>query len=278
MLNLVVCIKQVPMVSELPWDKKTGTLKRDAAEGMMNPACMHALEAALWLKRAHGAHITTVTMGPPMAEEVLRETLALGADRGVLLSDRRMAGADTLITSRTLAQAVRREIPDFDLILCGCHTSDSETAQVGPQLAEELDIPGVAYAEDLSFANGVLSMKRHSDDFLETLEMDLPGLVTVSTGAYTPRHVAMAGLAEAFGAVDITVHQAESLGLSPDQIGMRASPTRILDVYSPTAGKDNLVLKGAPKKIVEELLERFDDRIIGAIGKDLKTHEHGEEK
>lgn len=277
MLKLVVCIKQVPLVSELPWDKKTGTLMRAMAEGMMNPACMHALEAALCLKRDHGAIITAITMGPPMAEEVLHEAMALGADRGLLLTDRRMAGADTLITSETLAHAIAKACPDFDLILCGCHTSDSETAQVGPQLAEALDIPGVAYVEDLAYSGGVLRMKRVSDDFLETLEMNLPGLVTVTTGAYAPRYLTMAGLETAFSRADITVHDAESLGLAAAGLGMGASPTRILDVYSPTTGKDNLVLKGAPKRIIEELMDRFEDRIIGAMGKDLKTHDHGEE-
>ena len=276
MLNLVVCIKQVPMVSELPWDSKTGTLKREVAEGMMNPACMHALEAALCLKRDHGAVITAVTMGPPMAEEVLREALALGADYGLLLTDRAMAGADTLVTSRTLATAIGKRVPDFDLILCGCATSDSETAQVGPQMAEELDIPGVAYVEDLAYGGGALRMKRLCDDFLETLEMDLPGLVTLTTGAYAPRYTAMAGLENAFDRADIEILTAESIGLSADSLGMAASPTRILDVYSPTTGKDNLVLKGTPKRIVEDLLARFEDRIIGAMGKDLKTHDHNE--
>ena len=136
MLKLIVCIKQVPMVSELPWDSKTGTLKRDMAEGMMNPACKHALEAALQIKNHHLAHITTLSMGPPMAEEILRESLAMGADRGILLTDPRMAGADTLITSYTLARAIIKECPDFDLILCGCHTSDSErsrSAGAGPE-------------------------------------------------------------------------------------------------------------------------------------------------
>src|SRR5512133_2690043 len=108
MLNLVVCIKQVPMVSELPWDPRTGTLRRDLAEGMINPACRSALEAALRIREQEGGHVTAVTMGPPMAEEVLREAIALGADRGVLLSDRKMAGADTSVTSYTLARAIEK--------------------------------------------------------------------------------------------------------------------------------------------------------------------------
>ena len=186
MVKMVVCIKQVPMVSELPWDPATGTLKRDLAEGMMNPACRSALEAALRIREAEGGEITAITMGPPMAEEVLREAIALGADRGILLTDRRMAGADTSVTSYTLARAIEKTCPGFDLVLCGFATSDSETAQVGPQLAEELDIPGVAYVDEIELSGRTVRMQRLADNFLETLEMDLPGLVTVTTGVYSP--------------------------------------------------------------------------------------------
>lgn len=270
MLKLVVCMKQVPMVSELPWDTRTGTLRRDLAEGMMNPACRHALEAALQLKEAHGAHISVLTMGPPMAEEVLREAMAAGADRGVLLTDRRMAGADTFATSYTLGRAIEYICPDFDLVLCGSHTSDSETAQVGPQLAEELDVPGAAYVDRIEIRRRTARMERLADDFLETLEMDLPGLVTISPSFYAPRYIAIAGLCEAFDMAHIDQVTLEDLAIDPDLTGRAGSPTQILDVYSPTALKKNLVLKGTPKKVVQELFEKFGDKISGAIGKDLQ--------
>lgn len=265
------------MVSELPWDSKTGTLRRELADGMMNPACRHALEAALQLKSKHGGYITVITMGPPMAEEILRESIGAGADRGVLLSDRTMSGADTFATSYTLARAIEKECPDFDLVLCGCYTSDSETAQVGPQLAEELDVPGAAYVEHLELHEHILHMQRLSDNFLETLEMDLPGLVTVTTQQFSPRYVSLAGVQDAFEEADIVTLGISDIGLNPEFIGMRGSPTRILDVYSPTAEKKNMVMKGAPRKIVDELFEKFGDKISGAIGKDLKTHDHDEE-
>lgn len=276
MLKLIVCIKQVPMVSELPWDSKTGTLKRDMAEGMMNPACKHALEMALQIKSHHGAHITTLSMGPPMAEEILRESLAMGADRGILLTDPRMAGADTLITSYTLAHAINKECPDFDLILCGCHSSDSETAQVGPQLAEELDIAAVAYVEQIQISGRKVRMQRESDDFLETLEMDMPGLITVTTTGYQLRYAPMSGLQDAFETGDVERWNMEHLGLESWAVGMKASPTRILDVYSPTARKRNVVLKGTAKKSVENLFDQFGDKLSGAMAKDLKTHDHGQ--
>jgi electron transfer flavoprotein beta subunit len=270
MLKLVVCVKQVPMVSELPWDKATGTLQRDLAEGMMNPACRSALDAALRIKETAGGEITAITMGPPMAEEILREAIALGADRGVLLTDRAMAGADTAVTSYTLARAIEKTCPGFDLILCGFSTSDSETAQVGPQLAEELDIPGVAYVDELEIAGRTVRMQRVSDNFLEKLEMNLPGLVTVTAGRHAPRYVPLGGLQAAFAKADVVSLDATAIGLDPERIGVKGSATRILNVFSPTEGKENIVLTGAPKRIAEQLFERFDDRIGGAIGRDLK--------
>jgi electron transfer flavoprotein beta subunit len=271
MLKMIVCMKQVPMVTELPWDRKTGTLKRELAEGIMNPACKHALEAALRLKHEHNGHITAITMGPGMAEEVLREAVAMGADRCLMLSDKKMAGADTLVTSYTLARAIEIFCPDFNLILCGCHTSDSETAQVGPQLAEELDIPVIAYAEDCTISDETITIKRISDNFLETLEMNMPGLISLTTQNYAPRYTSIAGLQDAFDEPNILTVNADDLGLDEVMIGLAGSPTRILEVYSPTAEKENVVMKGTPKKIVEELLERFDDRIGSVIRKDLKV-------
>ena len=271
MLKMIVCMKQVPMVSELSWDPLTGTLNRSAAEGMMNPACKHALEAALRLKELHEGHITAITMGPPAAEEILREAIALGADRCLMVSDPGMAGADTLATSFTLARAIEIFCPDFDLILCGAQTSDSETAQVGPQLSEELNIPCITSVEDLVMSGGVLRIKRVSDNFLETLEMNLPGLVTIAAGRFAPRYTSMAGLQGAFKDPGILTVGARDLGLDENDVGLKGSATRILDIFSPVARKENIVLTGAPKKIVEELFERFDDVIGSVIRKDLKA-------
>jgi electron transfer flavoprotein beta subunit len=238
---------------------------------MINPACKHALEAALRLKQKHGGEITVFTMGPPMAEESLHEALAMGADSGILLTDKSMAGADTFITSFTLAKAISRQCPDFDLVLCGCYTSDSETAQVGPQLAVELDVPGVANVHYLELSGKKIKVKRIADNFLETFELDLPGLVTITTNEFQPRFVPLEGLQDSFDRANIFFLKADDLGISPEKLGINASPTKILNVYSPTARKKNIILKGTPKKIVMELLDRFDDKIGGAIGKDIKA-------
>jgi electron transfer flavoprotein beta subunit len=276
MLNIIVCIKQVPMVSELPWNSKTGTLRREAAQGMMDPASRRALEAALQIKAVRPACIHTVAMGPPMAAEVLYEAKALGADSGILLTDRKMAGADTYLTSFILGKLIRRDFPDFQLIICGSQTSDSETGQVGPQLAEELGIPDIGYARSLTVGEGTVAVERHVDDFYEVLEMDLPGLVTIDLAAYRPRYASLEGLQSAFETANIRTLDADALGLDKEFNALRDSPTRILDVYSPTSRKENRVLKGAVKKVVDELLADYGKIISGAMGKDLGTHGHDE--
>ncbi len=274
MLNIIVCIKQVPMVSELPWNSKTGTLKRELAQGMMDPASKRALEAGLQLKEMHGAFLTTVTMGPPMAEEILHEANAMGADQGILLTDRKMAGADTFMTSLILAKLIKTELPEFDLVLCGARTADSETAQVGPQLAEELKSPSVCYADWLEVKGPKLFVERNVDDFFEKMEMTLPGLVTIDMNFYKPRYVTLEGAQDAFEKPRVRIVNAKTLGLDEGFNALKDSPTRIIDVYSPTTQKESRVLKGAVKKIVDQLFDDYGKIISSAMGKDLKTHEH----
>ncbi|MFH1034929.1 MAG: electron transfer flavoprotein subunit beta/FixA family protein [Pseudomonadota bacterium] len=272
-MKIVVCLKQVPMVTELPWDPKTGRLMRGQAEGMMNPACKHALEAALRLKQAHGGQITALSMGPPQAEEVLYEALALGADQAFLLSDPRLAGADTLATSHTLARAIQSVLPDFDLALLGCHTTDSETGQVGPQLAEELDLPAAFNVEHLELAGRTLTVRRVSDDFLETLALDLPALLTITTQEFLPRETSLGGLERAFAQGAVGRLDAAAIGADPAKVGVAGSAGQILRVYSPAAQKKGLLLTGAVKKSVQELFDRYGDRLGGLIGQDLASEE-----
>ncbi len=270
------------MVSELPWNAKTGTLKRELAQGMMDPSSRRALEAGLQIKENRAGEgrqtqLIVISMGPPMAAEILYQARALGADKGVLLSDRRMAGADTFLTSFILAEFIKREVCDVDLVLCGSQTSDSETAQVGPQLAGELSIPAIGYASDIQLQGDMVRVQRHVDDFFEILEMDLPGLVTIDQGAYTPRYTTLGGVQDAFGVGDSITHvDAKSLGLDDTFNGVKDSPTRIVDVYSPTTQKENTILKGAAKSVVDQLFDGYGKIISSAMGKDLKTHGHGE--
>lgn len=271
MLNIVVCIKQVPMVTELPWDKKTGTLRRDLAAGLMNPACKHALEAALQVKETKGAVVTVMTMGPPVAEEVLREALAMGADRGILIGDRILAGSDTYATSFILASAIQKECPHCDLILCGAYTSDSETAQVGPQLAEELNLPAAAYAENLDISGRTLRVRRLVDNFRETLEMEFPALVTISMENYEPRYVSFAGLDKAFTRADISVLNAANLGITSANLAGKGSRTKVRKVFIRKAQKENVMIAGAAANAVGEFLDKFQEKIGDAIGKSIES-------
>lgn len=266
------------MVSQLPWDSKTGILKRELAQAMMDPASRRALEAALQIKEKQSAHICAITMGPPMAEEILHQAKALGADEGVLLTDQRMAGADTFLTSQILATFIQREKSELHLVLCGSQTSDSETAQVGPQLAQDLDIPSLGYVSLVEVKEKTVRVHRHVDDFVEIMEMDLPGLITIDLSAYNPRYLALEGVEQAFENPDIRIVNAKKLGLDDNFNALKDSPTRIIEVFSPTTQKESRVLKGSVKKIVDLLFEDYGKVISGAMGKDLKTHEHGEDQ
>lgn len=274
-LDIIVCIKQVPMVSELPWNSKTGTLKRELALGMMDPASRLALEAGLRLKSAGQSEdrrirVTALTMGPPMAEEVLHQAVALGADHGVLLTDRKMAGADTHLTTFILGRYIKMFESDTGLVLCGSQTSDSETAQVGPQLACELDFPAIGWASDIRLAENTLVVTRLVDDFMETLEMDLPGLVTIDQSAFIPRYAGFAGVARAFDSPRVDVMDAGRLELDRDFNALKDSPTRILDVFTPATQKESHVLKGAAKTVVDKLFTDYGEIISSAMCKDLK--------
>ena len=271
MLKIVVCIKQVPMVTELPWDEETGTLKRNLAAGMMNPACKHAVEAALQLRERYGASITAITMGPPAAEEVLREALAMGADRAVLICDAMLAGSDTYATSHILALAIRKEVSGCDLVLCGAYTSDSETAQVGPQLAEELQVPSAAYAEHLEISGPTLRVRRLVDNFRETLEMECPALITVSMERYEPRYASFAGLNDAFTETEIPVLNAEALGISAAQLEACGSRTRVRRVFVRDAQKQNVVITVAAANAAAEFLDKYQRKISAVIGKSIES-------
>ena len=180
------------------------------------------------------------------------------------------AAADTFATSYTLARTIEKQCPGFDLVLCGCFTSDSETAQVGPQLAEELDIPAAAYVEDFEIKGRKVRMRRVSDNFLEIMEMNLPGLITIMTRSYAPRYPSLEGLAAAYDRRQIKIMTARDLGLDSQRTGRTGSPTKIINVYSPTAEKKNVVLKGPAKKVVNDIFEKFGEKLSGAMGKDLK--------
>ena len=172
-MKIVVCIKQVPDTTEIRLDPVTGTLIRDGVPSIMNPDDKAGLEMALELKDQYGAHVTVITMGPPQADDILREAFAMGADRAIHLSDRKFAGADTLATSNAIAGALR--MLEFDLVITGRQAIDGDTAQVGPQIAEHLGLPQVTYLEGIKYEGGNrLVVKKWTEEGYQLLEVETP--------------------------------------------------------------------------------------------------------
>ena len=177
-MNIFVCVKQVPATSKVEVDPVTGVLKREGVKSRMNPYDLYALETALRLKEKHGGTVTVGTMGPVQAQAIIREAYMMGADRGYVFSDRRLGGADVLATSYTLSQAIR-SVGDFDLIICGKQTTDGDTAQVGPSIAEHMGIPHAAWVSAIKLRDNGIEVVQQLQDTVETIYMPFPCLVTV---------------------------------------------------------------------------------------------------
>jgi len=263
-LEIVICIKPVP--DPRKWDKlkldpETMLLTRADIPAVINTLDRNAIEQALLFKAQFGGSVRVVTMAPPSAEEQLREALAMGCDQAFLLTDRAFAGADTLATARTLAAAIRK-IGRFDLIFCGGYTLDGSTAQVGPQLAELLDLPDLPHAVRLGFDEGVLTVECKQENGNNVVQCDLPALVTLDREANVPRLPGMLGIRRA-AAAEITTWNAADLGLEPATVGLAGSPTQMLNVFTPTIGRKGEMLQGGADEMARQLVARLHaDKII----------------
>ncbi len=230
-MEIFVCIKQVPATSEVRVDDQ-GLLIRGGVLSKMNPYDLYALEAAVRLKERRGGSVTALTMGPPQAEAVLREAFWMGADEGYLFSDRRLGGADVLATSYTLAQAIRA-VGDFDLILCGKQTTDGDTAQVGPAIAEHMGIPHAAWVSRLTARDGGLEVRQQLQEAVETVWMPFPCLVTVEQDIHTPRLPSLKRARETADHQITTLTLDSFLDRDPDHYGLTGSPTQVERVFPP---------------------------------------------
>ncbi len=257
-MKIVVCMKQVPDTTEVRIDPATGTLIREGIPSIINPDDKSGLEAALVLKDQVGATVTVLTMGPPQAELALREALAMGADEAILVSDKRFGGADTWATSITLASALRKL--GFDLIICGRQAIDGDTAQVGPQIAEHLDIPHVSYVNELELAGQHILVKRMFEDGYHRIKAQLPCLITVLKDMNEPRYMAVGGVFDAFRQ-EIPVWTVEDLDVDRTQIGLKGSPTRVKKSYTKGTKSAGKVYEVEPREgariIIEKLREKF---------------------
>ena len=239
-MKIVVCVKQVPDTKGGVKFKPDGTLDRAAMLTIMNPDDKAGLEAALRLKDQYGAEVTVVTMGLPKAEEVLREALAMGADKGILVTDRVLGGADTWATSQTLAGAIRNL--DYDLIITGRQAIDGDTAQVGPQISEHLDIPVISYAQDIKIDGNRVVVERLYDDRYHVVKAQMPCLVTALAELNEPRYMTPGGIFDAYKE-EITVWgRADLKDVEDSNLGLKGSPTQI-------AKASDKVRKGAGEKV-----------------------------
>jgi electron transfer flavoprotein beta subunit len=254
-MDIVVCIKQVPEASEIGWNPTTGTLIREGVGGILNPNDKNALEAAIQLREKHGGSITALSMGPPQAEETLREALSMGIDKAILLSDPLFAGADTLATSYTLGLALKK-IGGFDLILCGKESSDAMTGQVGPQLAELLNLPQLTCATRITINGNSVKIRQRLEHGLRVLETSFPALITVEREINQPRIPPMDSIIEAYRDKKVLVWGAEDLGGDKEDFGLKGSPTESRKVYSKEVTRGSVsILEGEPDKVARELIQ-----------------------
>lgn len=262
-MKIVVCVKQVPDTNEVRLDPVTNTLIRDGVPSIINPDDKAGLEAALRIKdnNPDDVEITVVSMGPPQAEAVLREALAMGADKGVLVTDRAFGGADTWATSSTLAGALRHL--DFDLVITGRQAIDGDTAQVGPQMAEHLGLPQVTYAEELKIEGDKVVVKRQFEDRYHEVEVKMPCLITALAELAEPRYMTVGKVFEAYQK-ELTVWGLKDIEdkLDVANIGLKGSPTKVRKSF-PKQGKGKGVLltdltaDEAAQAIVAKLKEKY---------------------
>lgn len=224
-MKIVVCIKQVPDTKGGVKFNPDGTLDRGAMLTIMNPDDKAGLEAALRLKDEYGAEVTVLTMGLPKAADVLQEAIAMGADKGVLVTDRVLGGADTWATSTTLAGALRKL--DYDLIITGRQAIDGDTAQVGPQIAEHLGLPVISYAQEIKLEDDSIVVKRQYDDGYHMLKAKLPCLITALSELNEPRYMTPGGIFKAVEAEITTFGRADLVDVDDSNIGLNGSPTKI---------------------------------------------------
>jgi len=257
-MNIVVCLKQVPGTTKVKIDPQTNTLVREGIENIVNPFDTYALEEGVRLRERYGGKVTAISMGPRQAEEMLREAISVGADEAILLSDTAFAGADTLATSYTLARAINR-LEQYDLIICGRQTIDGDTGQVGPELAEMLGIPFVAYVSKIEEINSEgMRVKRMVEDGHEVIETPLPAVISVVKEINVPRLPSLRGLARAKSAV-IPVWTAQGLDVDPGMVGLSGSATKVIKVFFPQRVRRGEIFRGDLESQVECLVNKLRD-------------------
>ncbi|MCI8647570.1 MAG: electron transfer flavoprotein subunit beta/FixA family protein [Firmicutes bacterium] len=259
--KIIVCAKQVPDTNEIRINPETGTLIRDGVPSILNHDDANALEEALKIKdKFDDVHITVITMGPPQAKDLLIECLAMGADEGILVSDRAVGGSDTWATSNVLAAAVHK-VGDYDLLFAGRQAIDGDTAQVGPQLAEKMDVPQVTYVQKFEIADNMkdIRVERALEDGYEVIDIQTPCMLTAIKELNTPRYMYMKGIFNPDK--DIKVWNAKDIEVDLTTVGLEASPTNVFRSFTPKPKGKGVVVEGDTDKDLAKNL------LIGLKGK-----------
>jgi len=260
-VNIIVCIKQVPDTTEIRINPETNTLVREGVESIINPFDLYAIEEGVRIKEKHGGKVTVISMGPPQVDSVLREAISLGVDEAVHLCDRAFAGADTLATGYTLARGIAK-IEDYDIILCGKQAIDGDTAQVGPGIAIQLDIPQITYVKKIEdIGDGVIRVQRMTEEGYEVIEGDLPIMLTVVKEINDPRLPSLKGKMKAKKA-EIITWTASDIAAEENLIGLDGSPTQVVKIFSPPAREGGEIFQGEPAEMVEQLAEALERQKI----------------
>lgn len=257
-MNIVVLIKQVPDTTEIKVNFETGTLIRDGVKSIMNPDDRAGLEEALKIKDQNGAHITVLTMGPPQADQMLREALAMGADDAILVTDAKFAGADTWATSSTIAGALKKL--DFDLIIAGRQAIDGDTAQVGPQTAEKLNIPHITYVEEVvEVTDKAITVHRQYEDGYHVIKAQLPVLLTALTEMNNPRYMSVNGIVDAYGK-EVRKMTLADIDVDIKDMGLKGSPTKVRKTFTKEATAKAELFEGSAADAAALITKELTDR------------------
>ena len=261
-MKIVVCIKQVPDTTEVKLDPKTNTLIRDGVPSIINPDDKAGIEAALTLKEQLGGTVTVVCMGPPQADVALREALAMGCDDAILMSDRAFGGSDPYATAHVIAAGLKTL--DYDLIITGRQAIDGDTAQVGPQIAEQLGIPQVSYAAEVKTAeDGAVVVKRQFEDRYQLLKVKTPCLITALSELAQPRYMTVSGIVNAYNKeVKVLTFEDVKNNLNPDFIGLKGSPTNVKQSFTKQVKGAGTVINVSADEAVKTIMDKLIEKHI----------------
>jgi electron transfer flavoprotein beta subunit len=260
-MRIIVLVKQVPNTTEVRLDPKTGNLIREGVESIVNPDDRHAVEAAVRLKDDGKGRVIVLSMGPAQAIDAISEAMGMGADEGILLTDRAFAGADTWATSFTLGKAIER-IGEYDLVMCGRQAIDGDTAQIGPQVADYLKIPQVSYVFEIEEIKGrSVVVKRRLEDGFERIESDLPALLTVIGELNKPRYPRIDRLIDSCrDRAPIKIWNAADIGVQTKDVGLEGSLTHVIKTFAPKLQRHTEMLQGDAETSVRSLLGKLREK------------------